>query len=300
MTNEQKNNRFSSRLVSISLMVVLFVTMMPFATSVSDIKGDDFTAYAATKKITVKFNANGGTVSKKSISVKKDAKYGTLPAPKRSGYYFQGWYTKKSGGKDVTKTSVMKSDKTVNLYAQWSRIPAKYKNNIGKTLGTLKNKDKAFKNLGHYSYEDAAADIYGIKGSKVRYITMIGQGVWAPSKYFNNFTKMKNIKVLGLEGEISAIFPGIKKEMSYKDFLKYLGVKKYEYNKKQAHWSSSLSFKYQGYDVWIYWADGEYANGKFLPPTIKPKQHVSVVNFGGSDYNNNIKIGNALLEKEGF
>jgi hypothetical protein len=68
-------------------------------------------------KITLKFDPNGGTVSKKSKSVKVGAKYGTLPTPIRQWYSFQGWYTKKSGGVRMTSASVVTTAK--KLYAHW-------------------------------------------------------------------------------------------------------------------------------------------------------------------------------------
>lgn len=76
------------------------------------------------KKITqfqVTFNPNGGTVSKKSKTVTAGKKYGTLPAPERSGYTFQGWYTKKSGGTKVTSSTVSKEKTKQTLYAHWKK-----------------------------------------------------------------------------------------------------------------------------------------------------------------------------------
>jgi uncharacterized repeat protein (TIGR02543 family) len=48
-------------------------------------------------------------------------KYGKLPTPKRSGYKFKGWYTKKSGGKKVTAKSKVAILKTTTLYARWKK-----------------------------------------------------------------------------------------------------------------------------------------------------------------------------------
>lgn len=74
----------------------------------------------AASKITVKFNANGGSVKTKTKKVIKKKKYGTMPNPTRSGYRFTGWYTKKSGGKKKTKSSKVTASKTHTLYAHWS------------------------------------------------------------------------------------------------------------------------------------------------------------------------------------
>ena len=71
----------------------------------------------------ITWNANGGTFgSKKTITtnVKKNTKIGKLPAaPKRSGYTFKGWYTKKTGGNKITKNAATTRD--VTAYAQWKK-----------------------------------------------------------------------------------------------------------------------------------------------------------------------------------
>lgn len=68
---------------------------------------------------TVKFNANGGTVSTTSRKVENGNAVGSLPKATRKGYTFKGWYTKKSGGTKV-KTST-KVKKSVTYYAHWKR-----------------------------------------------------------------------------------------------------------------------------------------------------------------------------------
>lgn len=77
----------------------------------------------STTKYTIKFNANGGTVSKTSITVAKNAAYGTLPTPTRSGYSFKGWYTAKTGGTKVSSTT--KATASCTLYAQWTKSTGK-------------------------------------------------------------------------------------------------------------------------------------------------------------------------------
>lgn len=78
------------------------------------------TVAAAATKQAVKLNANGGKVSKKSITVTVGLSYGKLPKPSRPFYKFAGWYTKKSGGSKVT--SAKKAAKSVKtLYARWTK-----------------------------------------------------------------------------------------------------------------------------------------------------------------------------------
>ena len=74
------------------------------------------------KKIKITLKKNGGKCSKTSITVKYGGKITGLPKATRKGYTFQGWYTKKNGGKKVTS-----STKTINLlptktlYAHWKK-----------------------------------------------------------------------------------------------------------------------------------------------------------------------------------
>ena len=45
--------------------------------------------------------------------------YGDLPTIAAEGYEFQGWYTKKTGGTEVTETSTVSTDEDHTLYAHW-------------------------------------------------------------------------------------------------------------------------------------------------------------------------------------
>lgn len=72
----------------------------------------------------VTFNANGGTVSTKSKNVTIGSTYGTLPTPNRTGYSFDGWYTKEIGGTKVTETTTVGTNPPATLYAHW--IAKKY------------------------------------------------------------------------------------------------------------------------------------------------------------------------------
>jgi len=88
---------------------------------------DDYVVNAAAKKVKVTFKANGGKFTAKkyakkkaySKKIKKDKKIGKLPKVKRTDYKFKGWYTKKSGGKKVTKSTKIK--KKTTLYARWEK-----------------------------------------------------------------------------------------------------------------------------------------------------------------------------------
>ena len=73
----------------------------------------------------VSFNANGGSVSKKSKQVLSEATYGALPKPTRKGYEFVGWYTKKQGGSLVKADTLVTSKNDSVLYAHWKKVSVK-------------------------------------------------------------------------------------------------------------------------------------------------------------------------------
>lgn len=77
-------------------------------------------AATVSKKVKVTFNANGGTVNKKSKTVIAKSKIGKLPTPVRKGYTFNGWYTAKTGGKKVSTST--KITKKQTLYAHWKKV----------------------------------------------------------------------------------------------------------------------------------------------------------------------------------
>lgn len=84
--------------------------------------GGDTTVYAqwTVKSYTLTFNTNGSksSCSESSRSVAYGAKYGTLPTPTRTGWKFTGWFTKASGGTQVTKDTTMGGSNTT-VYAHW-------------------------------------------------------------------------------------------------------------------------------------------------------------------------------------
>lgn len=70
----------------------------------------------------VNFNVAEGKVGKKSMKVTYGDEYGELPEPERSGYLFDGWYTKKTGGDEVSEFTVMNTAKNHTLYAHWKKV----------------------------------------------------------------------------------------------------------------------------------------------------------------------------------
>ena len=68
----------------------------------------------------VTFNPNGGRVSQASKVVTIGKTYGPLPTPNRTGYSFDGWYTKETDGTEVTETTTVGENPPTKLYAHWT------------------------------------------------------------------------------------------------------------------------------------------------------------------------------------
>lgn len=71
----------------------------------------------------VTFNAHGGhcDTETKDYYIGSGNQYGWLPEAKKSGYEFNGWYTKKSGGTHVTVHSYITTEAKRELHAQWTK-----------------------------------------------------------------------------------------------------------------------------------------------------------------------------------
>lgn len=73
------------------------------------------------KMCTVTFDANGGTVTQKTVQVTKGGTLDSLPTPTRSGYTFVGWHnTSGSSGVPVNAGDYV-VEQDVTLYAWWNK-----------------------------------------------------------------------------------------------------------------------------------------------------------------------------------
>ncbi len=172
------------------------------------------TVYAqwTVNKYTVKLNANGGFIGKTSVKsqsakVNYNSKY-TLKTPKRTGYTFEGWYTKKTGGSKVTKLTV-KSNTT--LYAHWKKV----------TVST--SKVTAVKNVKTKKAVVSVKKVSGAKGYEVRYSTK---------------SSLKGAKTIKSKSNSNITIKNLKKNSKY-----YIQVRAYKYDsngkKVVGKWSSS-------------------------------------------------------------
>ena len=128
--------------IVILLMFLLAIVgiMAPVNASLESVNSENKVYTIESKEKTAKYkitwNANGGKIgSKKTMvtTVKKGSKISKLPVtPKRSGYTFGGWYTKKDGGKKVGVNT--KPSNIVTYFAQWKKGSATVLNNEEKKL----------------------------------------------------------------------------------------------------------------------------------------------------------------------
>jgi uncharacterized repeat protein (TIGR02543 family) len=111
-------------IMALSLLPATTAELTTTNTKTTTEDNSQVTAKAATVKVT--WNANGGKIGTKNAVVTKVTKgktIGKLPTtPKRVGYTFKGWYTKKIGGTKISKN--IKPKKTVTFYAQWKKLSA--------------------------------------------------------------------------------------------------------------------------------------------------------------------------------
>ena len=71
------------------------------------------------KSSEVTFNSNGGSSVKKK-TVYYSSQYGSLTSPTKTGYSFDGWFTKSSGGSKVTAKTTVTTTSNHTLYAHWT------------------------------------------------------------------------------------------------------------------------------------------------------------------------------------
>lgn len=65
------------------------------------------------------FDGNSGETSESSRTVQYGSQYGGLPTATRTGYIFQGWYTAKDNGSQVSSSTTMGAANTT-VYAHWT------------------------------------------------------------------------------------------------------------------------------------------------------------------------------------
>ncbi|MDR3225962.1 MAG: InlB B-repeat-containing protein [Clostridiales Family XIII bacterium] len=254
--------------VTCVLTIALIVTAIPFAVdfsarldagaSTSGSSGvsfmerieSSFTADAAAKKITVKFDANGGEVTKESATYKAGSKFKNLPKPKRANYEFKGWYTKKKGGKKIANGKKVTFKKTTTLYAHWSavKVSASVRSLLGKTFKQITEIE------GELEYINPAGKYFGDTAA-VESDAPLYRGVtdYYEFKCKNKSAKDKD-KCIAVHTTSGALFPKVTKEISCEKLAKHIGgtYKGYETSAKSKNSAQYYHFfKYKNYGIII-------------------------------------------------
>jgi len=172
MKKKEKKMNIKKILMLLLFLVAIAGIIAPASAAIDSVNSKDKVVSVESKEKSaankITWNANGGIVgSKKTITtnVKKGSKIGKLPTtPKRSGYTFNGWYTKKTGGTKISKD--IKPTKSVNYYAQWKKQNTK----------TLNADEKAL--VGRYRDNYGSIREFKADGTYLFYPNVNGKGKW--------------------------------------------------------------------------------------------------------------------------
>lgn len=110
--------------------------------------------------ITVTLNANGGTVSASTLSVKYGEAYGTLPTPVREGFVFLGWGISKTSTTYYTAETIVQNNADHTLYAIWRKDVADFNGNGQIDTDDLKTLHQYFSGYPT-TFDPTTADIDG-------------------------------------------------------------------------------------------------------------------------------------------
>lgn len=82
----------------------------------------DSCSYAMITHITVTFDAGNGILTENAKTVVYGDSFGTLPIPTLDGYAFDGWFTARDGGIQISEESIVTVKEDFTLYAHWTQI----------------------------------------------------------------------------------------------------------------------------------------------------------------------------------
>ena len=152
-----------------------------------------------TTEFTVTFDGNGGTPSVGSMTT-TNQKLTSLPSASRSGSYsFDGWYTKKNGGTEITTDTEFPADTTV--YAHWTYTGGG--GSSGYSYYTIKATAGAGGSIspsGNVSVREGRDQTFTItpdKGYAVANVKIDGKSIGAVKSYtFENVSRTHTIEVI--------------------------------------------------------------------------------------------------------
>ena len=148
-------------------------------------------------EFTISFDGNGGTPSVGSMTT-TDQKLASLPDASRSGSYtFDGWYTEKNGGTEITTATVFVADTTV--HAHWTYIGGGGSYYSYYTIRATAGLNGSITPSGWSSVREGMDQTFTItpdKGYVVAKVLVDGRNVGAVKSYtFKNVTKEHTIEV---------------------------------------------------------------------------------------------------------
>ena len=177
------------------------------STKVTTAKNHTLYAHWTANVYTVTFDPNGGTVDPTSKEVTFDKTYGTLPTPKRTGYTFAGWYTKKTGGDRIQSSTKVTTAKNHTLYAHWTakQFTVYFNGNGGPSAQKITvTYDKTYGELPQIARPDYIFDgWYTAKngGTKIEANTKVK--IVANQTLYAHWTKGKKVLVINFDPDIN-------------------------------------------------------------------------------------------------
>ena len=157
----------------------------------------------APTEYTVTFDGNGGTPSVGSMTT-TDGKLASLPSASRRGSYsFDGWYTEKSGGTEVTTATVFSANTTV--YAHWTYTGNGYNYYTIKATAGAGGSISPYGNVSVREGRDQTFTITPNKGYAVSNVKIDGKSIGAVKSYtIENVNRTHSIEVIFVKGTASA------------------------------------------------------------------------------------------------
>ena len=157
----------------------------------------------APTEYTVTFDGNGGTPSVGSMTT-TDGKLASLPSASRRGSYsFDGWYTEKSDGTEVTTATVFSANTTV--YAHWTYTGNGYNYYTIKATAGAGGSISPYGNVSVREGRDQTFTITPNKGYAVSNVKIDGKSIGAVKSYtFENVSRTHTIEVIFVKGTASA------------------------------------------------------------------------------------------------
>ena len=118
---EQNKSKYIKYFTIVLACLILVITVIFFTYAKFETRSSEYTLMhgnVSLPNLTITYNANGGTVTTTSATVKYGQSLSDLPTPTRPTYEFLGWYTAATGGTKITTSTTFTTSQTI--YAQWN------------------------------------------------------------------------------------------------------------------------------------------------------------------------------------